>query len=406
MTNPTGSASFRRKGLLALSAVVLALAALEAAARLYLRYLAPPDRFLTYASIAQLDSRPDVRPRLMPHPYLGFTTTPGYSRGRNRHNALGFRGPELVVPKPRTSLRIACLGGSTTYGIGVEDWQLTYPALLEDSLRAWGVREVEAVNAGVPSYSSYESLINLEFRVAELQPDVLFFYEAVNDVPPRLVWPPSAYLGDNSGYVAAQWSVEKSSFLERSTLARVLMIKLGLILPQTTLQRALGPPPATSYLYSFAVQHQRGTYPSGPFRSVSARTMLDSNPPRYWERNLRFLVAIARARGMRPVLATFAYTTAFPADPFIGSPEYRDAIAEHNAVTRRLATELHVPLVDLAKTMPDERRYFTDGVHFTAEGNGVMAHLIGTALLEHHVVPRGTGATPSASPGRRPPSGY
>ena len=391
MTNPTVSASFRRKALLALSAVVLVLAALEAAARLYLRYLAPPERFLKYASIGQLASRPDVRPRLMPHRYLGYTTTPGYSQGPNRHNALGFRGPELVVSKPATAFRIACLGGSTTYGQGVEDWRLTYPALLEDSLRAWGVSQVETVNAGVPGYSSYESLINLEFRVADLQPDVLFFYEAINDIPPRLVWPPSAYAGDNSGYVAARWSPGKSSFLEGSTLARVLMIKLGLILPQTTLGRALGPQPATSYLSPFILQRLHGTYPSGPFRSVSARTMLDSNPPRYWERNLRLLVAVARARGMRPVLATFAYSKAFPADPFTGTPEYREAIPEHNAVMRRLATELQVPLVDLAKTMPDERRYFTDGVHFTAEGNGVMAHLIGTALLEQHVVARATG---------------
>ncbi len=144
------------------------------------------------------------------------------------------------MPKPPAVYRIACLGGSTTYGDGVDDWRLTYPALLQDSLRAWGVSEVEVVNAGVPGYSSYESVINLEFRVLDLHPDLVFFYEAINDVYPRLVWPPSAYLGDNSGFLGDKWPFEGPSLLERSTLARAIMIKLHLILPQPTLSRASG----------------------------------------------------------------------------------------------------------------------------------------------------------------------
>ena len=79
------------------------------------------------------------------------------------------------------------------------------------------------MNAGVPGYSSYESVVNLEFRVLDLHPDVIFFYEAINDVPPRLVWPPSAYRGDNSGFLADRWSLEEPSLLERSTLVRAAM---------------------------------------------------------------------------------------------------------------------------------------------------------------------------------------
>src|SRR5439155_3847106 len=109
-----------------------------------------------------------------------------------------------------------------------------------------------------------------------------------------LVWPPSAYRGDNSGFLADRWSLEEPSLLERSTLVRAAMIKVGLILPQTALWRALGPLPPTSYVVRFAEQRQNGTYPSGPFHHVSVRTMLDSNPPTYWERNLRTLIAVAR----------------------------------------------------------------------------------------------------------------
>jgi len=383
----------KRGALFAIGALALAAVVLELGARLYLRYVASPDRFLKYASISQLETRADARPRLSPHRYLGYAPTPGYSRGPNRHNALGFRGAEVAVPKPPTAYRIVCLGGSTTYGDGVEDWHFTYPALLQDSLRARGIGDVEVVNAGVSGYSSYESVVNLEFRVLDLHPDLVFFYEAINDVHPRLVWPPSAYRGDNSGFLAARWPLEEPSLLEHSTVARVLMIKLGLILPQTTLWR-VSPIAPTSYVISFAKQRVNGTYPSGPFRQVSVRTMLDSNRPTYWEQNLRTLIALARANGISPVLATFAYSAAFPAgppkDPLIGSPEYEDAIAENNGVSRRVAREMGVPVLDLAKLMPSDRQYFTDGVHFTEEGNAVMAHLIGSALIDRGLVPRGT----------------
>ena len=72
------------------------------------------------------------------------------------------------MPKPPTAYRIVCLGGSTTYGDGVEDWHFTYPALLQDSLRARGIGDVEVVNAGVSGYSSYESVVNLENGISDV----------------------------------------------------------------------------------------------------------------------------------------------------------------------------------------------------------------------------------------------
>ena len=85
----------------------------------------------------------------------------------------------------------------------------------------------------------------------------------------------------------------------------------------------------------------------------------------------------------------------------IGSPEYEDAIAENNGVSRRVAREMGVPVLDLAKLMPSDRQYFTDGVHFTEEGNAVMAHLIGSLLIDGGLMPRAKRAEPDPS-GKRP----
>jgi len=50
---------------------------------------------------------------------------PGSTHGRIHYNSLGFRGPELQVPKPHGVLRIAYLGSSTTldpYSSDSESW--------------------------------------------------------------------------------------------------------------------------------------------------------------------------------------------------------------------------------------------------------------------------------------------
>ena len=59
--------------------------------------------------------------RTVPHPYLAYALKPSWSSPRNRkksasHNRLGFRGPEIEIPKPAGTFRVLCLGGSSTYG--------------------------------------------------------------------------------------------------------------------------------------------------------------------------------------------------------------------------------------------------------------------------------------------------
>ena len=82
--------------------------------------------------------------------------------------------------KPLGEYRIACLGGSTTYTTSVEDWRLSYPALLEHELHNAGLGSVCVLNCGAAGWSSWESLINLETRVLDLDPDLIVVYHAIN----------------------------------------------------------------------------------------------------------------------------------------------------------------------------------------------------------------------------------
>jgi lysophospholipase L1-like esterase len=92
--------------------------------------------------------------------------------------------------------RIVTVGASTTYGFFLDDEE-TYPAQLQQVLREeYGYENVEVINAGVPYYTSWDALVNIAFRIPELEPDLVILYEAINDIYARNVLP-DCYQGNN-----------------------------------------------------------------------------------------------------------------------------------------------------------------------------------------------------------------
>lgn len=88
-------------------------------------------------------------------------------------NSLGYRTPEVAVPKPPDVYRIVVLGSSNTMGHGVGDG-LMYARLLEDWLNsgAAGVdRRVEVVNLAVSGDAPSQTLLRLQKDVPALEPD-------------------------------------------------------------------------------------------------------------------------------------------------------------------------------------------------------------------------------------------
>lgn len=115
-------------------------------------------------------------------PTLGFRLKESVSMYGFRHNAAGLVGPE-IGPKAAGTVRVACLGGSTTLGAGVAIDAYSYPALLQAmfDLGTGGQRRVEVLNAGVFGYHS----LHTPLRVAELaafSPDVYVVMDGLNDL--------------------------------------------------------------------------------------------------------------------------------------------------------------------------------------------------------------------------------
>jgi lysophospholipase L1-like esterase len=250
-------------------------------------------------------------------------------------NALGLRGPEVLVPKPSGRRRIACFGDSITFGYGVGDDE-TYAFLLGQRLAPDGV---DVVNAGVTGYTSHQ-VVRLLRRVGPaLQLDVATFCVGWNDASRRPV--------DDRTYarrIAAAMALEG--------LARHLHI-----------YRAM------QGIYTRWVARRAEREWDDPPRAV--RVPLDQ-----YRENLRALVADCRARNVRPVFLELPRRRR-AAEPPTDSPPDR--------ALREVARQLGVPYIGLdelgvesARSAND--RYFMDTLHLSPEGHRHLAERLSREL--------------------------
>ncbi len=135
-------------------------------------------------------------------PYLLYICAPNYAHPRNgpQHNADGYRGKAVPLERRPGVLRVLCLGGSTTYGWTVSYPNQTYPAVLEDLLRAnlpAGYTDVEVLNGGLPYATSAEILTHYHFKYHYYRPDLVVINEGGNDAQGYLQ---KYYHPDNSNW--------------------------------------------------------------------------------------------------------------------------------------------------------------------------------------------------------------
>ena len=172
---------------LALGALVLSLGVGECAAR---RWIPAPLIPLGQFTPPIDKPHPDWRLRYVLAPHANATITYPASAQRPSFaveyqvNALGMRDKERQLEKPPGTVRIALLGDSITFGLGVPREQ-TFAALLETALRArFADDSIEVWNFGVYGYDTAQELALLELAVAPVQPDLAVVVFFINDPVP------------------------------------------------------------------------------------------------------------------------------------------------------------------------------------------------------------------------------
>jgi lysophospholipase L1-like esterase len=275
-------------------------------------------------------------------------------------NSAGYRSPERPFAKAPGVRRILCAGGSTTFDLGAADDGAAWPALLEAALPGAGLPAAEVWNAGFPGWTSAENLISFALRDGDLEPDLVIFYQGINDLQP------AAHQPFDRGY--------EGGHAAESRLA------LGLGLPPIAWsERSLLLEKARDLLGQQRDPWQRLKLPAAGGRQARI-------PPEAvaaFERNVRSLTALARSRGSRLLLVTQPLrlrreTAAADRDYLAGwlqglEPQAAAGELERlNEVLRRQAGE-GVALADAAREIGWEDADFVDPMHTSEAGSRKLA---------------------------------
>jgi len=337
----------------------------EIGTRLWLRYIATPEQYDRYVLFTSIEPK-DIA--FTPHPYLGYSPTPNYIKGRTFHNSLGYRNNEFPLEKPSGVYRIVALGGSSTYDVRIEDNDKTFTAQLEKLLKdQYGFQNVEVINAGVPGYNSWEILSNLEYRVLDLDPDLVIIYENTNDVHARLV-EPASYRGDDTGR-RQTWQVPRVPLWEHSAFLRVLSRMMNFT-RQISIDDFVSSPTYLSWPFEYRLIDD----------DIDPGDVLKENPPIYLRRNLENMIAVAREHNIEIMFATWAYSKNL--NDYASKVSYQKGFEENNLVIKEVAASHQILLFDFARVMPQDVQYWADGRHSNEAGASLKADLFAEFIQE------------------------
>jgi lysophospholipase L1-like esterase len=243
------------------------------------------------------------------------------------------------VQKPADTIRIIAVGGSTTANNRpYTKNRIDYPTSLERKLEK-GFEQVsfEVLNAGSDAFSSAQSLINIEFRLVEYNPDIILLMHTVND----------ASVNAFNGGATPDYS---NKYLQPYYLSTSLQGSLSLVgfISQSGVLSRIGLPELLANK-------------NGDLEVVSDY----SYGLHLFTRNLETIASICKLHNIDLVLLsqpapirTDKYTTYITKGMFL---DYRKAITE-------VAEEQGVHYIDMYDKFGHEERYFTDHIHYTPEG--------------------------------------
>jgi len=306
-----------------------------------------------------------------PHPYRAFAPVPNtMDRVKRRSfNSLGLRGPEISIEKPADTIRILCLGGSTTFSDGATTNATTYPARMERLLREHyrdAPFRIEVVNAGVQAYNSLESLIYFQTSLLDLSPDIAVFHHAINDC-----WFMVEMPGFQSDFSHARrtFTIPPPKRWEYSPFLSWWFSR------EASLSNLYFPPGFVNLNVPVLVHPEIATDPMKGLHGEMEPRMVAA-----FERNTRNFLSVARGNGVIPVISTQSFCD--------DGGRWTRSLAQLNQVTRDIATSESVGMIDFAQILPWNSEDYYDWSHLTDTPNGLgrQAEIFAQGLINMRAI--------------------
>ncbi|MBZ5647070.1 MAG: hypothetical protein LAN37_07585 [Acidobacteriia bacterium] len=274
-------------------------------------------------------------------------------------NEFGYRGPR--VEKDR--VHIVCFGASETFGL-YESEDHEFPRQLERELNARAGRPAfQVVNVAYPGLTLPTATLRVPEIVERIQPRVALIYTTPSfyiDMPPKQsqrvvkVLPPPSF----------EWRLGE----------RVRNVA-----------KAVLPDAVQTWLRQWQIEHSLGA-------RAAIERLPDGDVKRFGD-DLSELLSTLRAHGVEPVVVTHA--TAFGDDrtpdrdlliswrkfhPKLKEEGFLDMERRMNQAMRDAAAAQDVAVIDIAREIPPDRKYFADFEHFTDAGAALMAERLAEGL--------------------------
>lgn len=283
-------------------------------------------------------------------------------------NSAGFRSDEAALTARPGCTRVMTMGSSETFGLE-ESARKEYPAQLADSLAQHGCFQV--LSAAIPGMGLRGLITYWERWASRYKPDVVV-----------ILANPMTYLGnDPPGYtppIDAKLPPQlPPSFRPRALIRAKEVVHYPDMIQQRRVQRQLemltsGRP--TTWFFSAAPSERVELY----------------------RRDLDSMIVSVRARGAEPVLIVhpMRFGPTFDAEDRALMAAWRtytprassDVMIAFEAAAANAARDVgharQVQLVDLASTMNGHRDWFTDFVHYSDTGAGVVAGGVGQGVRD------------------------
>lgn len=286
-------------------------------------------------------------------------------------NSRGMRSDEISIEKIPTRIRIVALGASTTEGTGVPN-ESTYPSLLSKNLQEQGYN-VEVINAGFHGFGIDDLMALYKDKISPLKPDLVIFYEVANNTNPgEWTYPGWSWYDWPKGYSKILGYLYKhSAFVVWTT---------------KTLGFETKTPSTTNHDFNNSLPKQAVTNYKEKVKELVSVIKQDNAKP-----VLATFVTVANKdliidRDTNPAIWEDVYLKWYPFSP----DEINQIYTRFNDQLKDVASEEQILLIDLASNFPKEPKYFLDHIHFTSDGNKILAELITKQLTQQSLLKENT----------------
>ena len=301
-----------------------------------------------------------------------YVPKPGYEiKGANIHikiNSLGFRGDEFAAKKQANTFRIVAIGASTTFSAEVSSNHAVWTHRLQEKLQAaYPAKRIEVINAAVGGYVAADNLKNLKHRVLPLDPDLVIYYEANNEIVKD-----TRHVAVREGLISADGSRQPAwvSTLSSASLMFDLAYKnLAILVRSREGGRRIDKVPA-DLPAQFTSQLEE------------MRTMLaDRHIPLVLS---TFIVKYRRDQDRSTQIANA--DVAFFYMPWMSIDGLLDAMDVYNDAIVKYGSRAGLLVVDDRFAIPPDTQHFSDCMHLLDKGNEAMADRFARALVNAGVI--------------------